>query len=134
MKNRLNYLIVFFITTAMLSCVPQRKLQEEQAKREKCEKDLAALKVSNQECETKLNETSKNLADNLKKVSELQKDTAIAGSSYRNLVSKHANLNSINEQLLERYNRLLEGNVADTKKLSGELQYTQERLLRCAYS
>ncbi len=130
MKNHFNYIIVFFILSAMLSCVPQRKLEEEQAKREKCEKDLAALKISNQDCETKLTEASKSLADNLKKVADLQIDTATAGTNYRNLVSKHNNLNTINEQLLERYNRLLEGNIADTKKLSKELQFTQERLLK----
>ncbi len=130
MKNHFNYIIVFFLTATMLSCVPQRKLEEEQAKREKCEKDLAAIKISNQECETKLTEASKNIADNLKKIADLQRDTAVAGTSYRNLFSKHTTLNTINEQLLERYNRLLEGNISDTKKLSGELQFTQERLLK----
>lgn len=130
MKNHFNYVIVFFMATAMLSCVPQRKLLEEQAKREKCEKDLAALKITSQECETKLNETTKSLVDNQKKVAELQKDTTTAGNNYRDLIAKHNNLNAVNEQLIERYNRLLEGNINDTKKLSGELQFTQERLLK----
>lgn len=130
MKNHVNYIILFFLTTAMLACVPQRKLAEEQAKREQCEKDLATLKTANQEYETKLTEVSKNLADNLKKVTELQEDTTNAGINYRNLVSKHNTLNTVNEQLLERYNRLLEGNTADTKKLAGELHSTQERLLK----
>lgn len=130
MKNHKINLLLFILATAMLSCVPQRKLAEEQAKREKCEKELAALKITSQECETNLTEASKNLADNLKKVAALQIDTANAGTSYRGLVAKHAKLNEINEQLLDRYNRLLEGNIADTKKLSKELQFTQERLLK----
>src|ERR1700747_425884 len=97
MKNHFNYIIVFFLASAMFSCVPERKLVEEKAKREQCEKDFAALKISNQECETKLTETSKNLSDNLKKVADLQNDTAVAGRSYRNLLSKHTSLNTINE-------------------------------------
>jgi|ERR1019366_2120494 chemotaxis protein MotB len=130
MKNHFNYIILVFFTSVMLSCVPQRKLEEEQAKRAQCENELASLKTSNQECETKLTEASKQLVDNLKKVADLKSDTAIAGNSYRNLVAKHNNLNTINEQLLERYNRLLEGNISDTKKLSKELQLTQEQLLK----
>lgn len=130
MKNPIIYIIVFVISISIFSCVPQRKLLEEQAKREQCEKDLAALKTANQTCETKLTEVSNSLADNLKKVAQLQQDTTDAGISYRNLVSKHNTLNTVNEQLLERYNRLLAGNSADTKKLAGELQSTQERLLK----
>ena len=33
MKNHFNYIILVFFTSVMLSCVPQRKLEEEQAKR-----------------------------------------------------------------------------------------------------
>ncbi len=130
MKNPINYLIVFLTSVILFSCVPQRKLAEEQAKREKCEKELAALKITSQDCETKFNEAAHSLEDNLKKVDQLQKDTAFVGSSYRDLVTKHKNLNQVNEQLLDRYNRLIDGNIADTKKLSSELQYTQERLLK----
>ena len=70
MKNPINYLIVFLASVILFSCVPQRKLAEEQAKREKCEKELAALKITSQDCETKLNEASQSLEVNLKKVSK----------------------------------------------------------------
>lgn len=130
MKNSINYIVIFFISVGMLSCVPQRKLSEEQAKREKCEADLAALKKYSQECETNLTETATSLTEHKKMVMSLQTDTTTAGTNYRNLVSRHTKLNDINDQLLERYNRLLKGNIADTKKLSGELQLTQERLLK----
>lgn len=130
MKSYINYIIVFVVTSGMLSCVPQRKLVEEQEKREKCESELTALKKSNQECETNFNEASKTLEDNIKQIAQLKSDTSISGVSYRNLIASHTKLNEINGQLLERYNRLLKGNIADTKKLSGELQLTQDRLLK----
>ncbi len=130
MKNLFNYITVFMLVSVMFSCVPQRKLEEEQAKRKSCDTDLAALKISNQECETKLTETAKNLADNIKQVARLQADTALLGNNYRTFSSKYDKLNQINEQLLDKYNRLLTGNIADTKKLSGELQITQEQLLK----
>lgn len=130
MNKTFNNLLLIAISATIFSCVPQRKLEEEQAKRENCEKELAAAKSAGMECDTKLNEATKQLADNQKMINGLEKDTAVLGSSYRTLVSKYDKLNSINEQLLEKYNRLLEGNLADTKKLSGELQYTQEQLLK----
>lgn len=130
MKKSMNYFVVIALTGALFSCVPQRKLEEEQAKRESCEKELAELKIKSQDCETKIIEANKQLTDNQKMIAGLEKDTAVIGNSYRTLVNKYDKLNAINEQLLDKYNRLLEGNIADTKKLSGELQLTQEQLLK----
>ncbi|MBA3705467.1 MAG: OmpA family protein [Bacteroidetes bacterium] len=114
----------------MVSCVPQRKLEEEQSKRVNCEKELAALKASGLDCDTKLTEATKQIADHMKAIAGLQKDTSIAGTGYRSLTSKYDKLNQINEQLLDKYNRLLEGNLSDTKKLSNELHLTQDQLLK----
>lgn len=130
MKNTVNYCLIFLLSVTIFSCVPQRKLEEEQTKRANCEKDFAALKTSAQDCDTKLTETQKNLADCTRQVEELKKDTSFLGTSYRNLIPKYATLNKVNEQLLDKYNSLLEGNVADTKKISSELHVTQEQLLK----
>ena len=130
MKNRRNYLIVTIVSVFIFSCVPQRKLEEEEAKRKSCETELAELKTKSQNCETALLEANKKIADDEKAIAGLEKDTSIVGTSFRSLTSKYDKLNQINEQLLDKYNRLLEGNLADTKKLSGELQMTQEQLLK----
>jgi chemotaxis protein MotB len=129
MKN-INYITALLITASLFSCVPQRKLEEEQAKRKSCETELNDLKSRCQNSETLLTEANKSIADNTKIINGLVKDTAICGNSYRSLTSKYDKLNQINEQLLDKYNRLLEGNLADTKKISGELQLTQEQLLK----
>jgi chemotaxis protein MotB len=130
MKNKFSHFIILGLTCSIIACVPQRKLEEEQAKRKSCETELDALKASSLENGTKLTEATKLLADNTKTINGLQKDTSILGTSYRSLTAKYDKLNQINEQLLDKYNRLLEGNIADTKKLSGELQLTQEQLLK----
>jgi chemotaxis protein MotB len=130
MKITNNYIVAFLISATLFSCVPQRKLEEEQAKRKSCETELADYKARCQDADTKLTEANKSLADNNKVINGLQKDTSILGTSYRSLTAKYDKLNQINEQLLDKYNRLLEGNLADTKKLSGELQLTQEQLLK----
>jgi len=130
MKTINYYIAAALISASLFSCVPQRKLEEEQAKRKSCETELADLKSKSLGYETALAEATKQLTDNGKIITGLQKDTSIVGTSYRSLTSKYDKLNQINEQLLDKYNRLLEGNLADTKKLSGELQLTQEQLLR----
>ncbi len=130
MKNPIKYSLIIAISCGIFSCVPQRKLEEEQTKRKSCESELAALKTKSLEEEAKLGENEKLIADQLKDIVGLKKDTSVLGTSYRTLVSKYDKLNQINEQLLDKYNRLLEGNLADTKKISNELQMTQEQLLK----
>ncbi len=130
MKTYFKYISVLAIVGLMASCVPQRKLEEEQAKRGNCEKELSTLKTNFQTCETKLDEATKSLADNLKRIEQLVKDTTSLGEDSRLFAGKYQKINEVNEQLLDKYNRLLTGNVADTKKLSGELQSTQEQLLK----
>lgn len=130
MKKINNYIAAVIISSTLFSCVPQRKLEEEQAKRKSCETELADLKARCQDSDTKLTEATKSIADNNKIIMGLEKDTSITGNSYRSLTAKYDKLNQINEQLLDKYNRLLEGNVSDTKKLSGELQTTQDQLLK----
>ncbi|MEI8136979.1 MAG: OmpA family protein, partial [Bacteroidota bacterium] len=60
----------------------------------------------------------------------LRRDAAIIGSNYRNLTSKYDKLNQLNEQLMDRLNKLLSGSEKDNSKLSGDLQMTQEQLLK----
>ena len=130
MKNTVNYITLALISFSLFSCVPQRKYEEEQARRANCENELSTLKNSYQDCDAKPTEANKKLVDYLRDVTGLQRDTSIIGTNLRNLTSQYDRLNTVNDQLLDKYNRLLEGNIADTKKLSGELQLTQEQLLK----
>ena len=132
MKTYRNYFLATIFISAMVSCVPQRKLEEEQAKRSSSEKELSALKTTNQANEAKLDEATKNLADNARQIQELIKDTTEVGKNYRLFGAKYEQVNKVNEQLLDKYNSLLAGNAADTKKLSVELRATQEELLKKA--
>jgi chemotaxis protein MotB len=68
--------------------------------------------------------------ENKKRISGLVKDTAITGSSFRNLTSKYDKLNMLNEQLLDKYNKLLMGSKDEQGKLSTALQTTQDQLFK----
>lgn len=131
MRTNLRYhTLLVLCATVLIACVPQRKLEEEQAKRESAEKELAAVKAAGADCETRSNEMKAKIEEIEKGMFGLQRDTSIIGSNYRNLTVKYDKLNQINDQLQDKLSKLLEGNAADTKKLSGELQLTQEQLLK----
>jgi chemotaxis protein MotB len=118
------------IATILISCVPQRKMEEEQAKRKSCEDELSALKTKDQENETQNKEMKTQLTADLDKLNMLQKDTGRMGDDFRLMAIKYNKLNDVNEQLLDKYNRMMEVNINDTKKISNELNTTQESLLK----
>jgi chemotaxis protein MotB len=122
--------LLFVIVLGLAACVPQRLMEETKAKLENCDKELAAIKKSAQENETKLAELTEQSEKNNKIIDGLKRDTNIIGSNYRNLTSKYDKLNTLNEQLLDRLNKLMAGSEKDNAKLSSDLQMTQEQLLK----
>lgn len=122
--------LLFTIVIGLAACVPQRLMEETKAKLENCDKELASIKKSAQENETKLAELTEQSEKNQKVMEGLKRDTSITGTSYRNLTSKYDKLNALNEQLLDRLNKLMTGSEKDNAKLSSDLQMTQEQLLK----
>lgn len=112
------------------SCVPARKLEEEQAKRTACENELKSLKESNQKYEAELAELKAKVVQMEKQLFGLEKDTSIIGTNYRNLTSKYDKLNQVNEQLLSQISKLTQNAQNQNTQLVGQLQMTQEQLLK----
>src|ERR1700752_725253 len=94
---------------AFASCVPQRLMEETKSKLSNCETELANKKKSSQECESSLAELKAKITKTDKEMAGLQRDTAIMGSNLRLLQSKYDKLNLVNDQLLDKYNRMLVG-------------------------
>ncbi len=129
MIKKTNLLYVALIA-AFVSCVPARLLDESKAKLNECETERSALKKATQENDAKIAELKEQMTKNEKENLGLRRDTSIIGSNYRNLTSKYDKLNQLNEQLMDRLNKLLSGSEKDNSKLSGDLQMTQEQLLK----
>lgn len=115
---------------AIVSCVPQRVMEEIKAKLNNCETESAAAKKLASETEAKNAEMREKIAKEEKELAGLQRDTAIIGTNLRLLSNKYDKLNMVNDQLLDKYNRLLAGSEKDNAALSGKLQLTQEQLLK----
>lgn len=126
---------IFLFATAIAfavftSCIPARKFDELEAKEKACQSELMAIKTSNQQMEEKMKGLNETLAKDIKELDGLRRDTAIVGSNYRNLTVKYDKLNLLNEQLMDKLNKLLLNSEKDNAKLSGDLQMTREQLLK----
>ncbi|MCX8080219.1 MAG: OmpA family protein [Bacteroidia bacterium] len=112
------------------SCVPHRILEETKTKLNHCETELAQTKKAAQENESKIAEMKEQMIKDQKALEGLRRDTGIIGSNYRNLTAKYDKLNLLNEQLMDKLNKLLAGSEKDNAKLSADLQSTMEQLLK----
>jgi len=119
-------LIVF----ALASCVPARLLDESKDREKKCGDELAAIKKSSQENDVALAELKERHAKASKSLDALLRDTTLSGINFRNISSRYDKINTLNEQLMDRLNKLVSGVEKDNAKLSGDLQVTTEQLLR----
>lgn len=127
---KINYLIICIALIALSSCVPQRLMEETKSKLSACETEASNAKKLANETESKNAEMRERLAKEEKELAGLQRDTAIIGTNLRLLSNKYDKLNLVNDQLLDKYNRMLVGSEKDNAKLSGQLQLTQEQLLK----
>lgn len=127
---KIVYLPIVASLFLLASCVPQRLMEETKSKLSTCETESAALRKTNQENEAKIAEMTEKMTKEEKELAGLQRDTAIMATNLRLLQNKYDKLNLINDQLLDKYNRMLAGSEKDNAKLSGQLQLTQEQLLK----
>ncbi len=118
------------LLTVLSACVPERKFEETKSKLADCETNMSAAKKASQECETAFTEAKEKMAKEEKELAGLQRDTSILGTNLRLLSNKYDKLNLVNDQLLDKYNRMLAGSEKDNAALSGKLQLTQEQLLK----
>ena len=124
--NVLSIIAVILIT----SCVPQRLMEETKAKLTQCETESSASKKAAQDAEATVAELKEKLTKEEKELFGLQRDTAILSTNLHLLQNKYDKLNFVNDQLLDKYNKMLVGSEKDNAKLSGQLQLTQEQLLK----
>jgi chemotaxis protein MotB len=128
MKIINKHVIIFSI--ALSACVPARLLDENKAKLKTCQDESVDAKKGRQDAESKLADLKEQSVKDQKALEGLKRDTAITGSNYRNLTQKYDKLDVLNNQLMDRLNKMLAMGEKDNAKLSGDLQMTQEQLLK----
>ncbi len=126
----MKHILIFVLASAAVlsSCVPQRKFAEMESKRNTCDKDLAALKKSNELLEAGNKDLQNKVEAHQVEIRELSGDTMQFGKEYRQLKTQYDKINELNEILSKKSSELLSQATGENKKLVEELNRTQESL------
>lgn len=128
-KQKLQFLIIIAIVAIVgFSCVPSRQFEDEKARREQCEKDMAEFKTGYDDLLAENEKMSEELTQLKKDVSILKHDTFVVGTSLRKMTIQYDKINKLNDELIRKNQELLAGNMVETEKILSELQLTQAEL------
>ena len=130
--RKVNILYALILLTMInFSCVvPAKKYKDLDAQHKKLSEDLEFLKKENSDLSARNTEMASTLDEDLKRLGDFMKDTALTNESLRKIRKEYADVNKLNDELLSKYSSLLKGNESETKKLISELQETQANLLQ----
>lgn len=125
-----NYLLGFMLLTflAFEACVPARKFEELEAKSKACESELKSSRDSLRKFTESTAEMTRELTELRKSNGTLVRDTAVLGSSYRQMRTQYDKINKLNDEILRKLEMLQKGSEDDARKLSSELQTAQYEL------
>lgn len=123
--------IHLYIITGLLilaSCVPARQFQDEKERRERAEKQYQDILSSYDNLKTSNQELNEALTILRKEHAAIVRDTTLTNHTLRSLQSQYDKINELYQLLLDKNRDLLQGNIAETEKITTELRLTQERL------
>lgn len=123
MFRNARHLFHFTILAVLLSsCVAEKRYKEEVAARAMAEEERARLRSENID----LKAIEADLNDKVSKyegqVSQLKEDTASLKADVKRLSAENKKINDNYNELLDQMGKVREGNAADVKRLSRELQ------------
>jgi chemotaxis protein MotB len=126
--KRNYFLLVLFAVAIFQACVPARKFEELEAKSKACETNLKSSRDSLRKFTESTAEMTRELTELKKSNGILVRDTAVLGSSYRQMRTQYDKINKLNDEILRKLEMLQKGSEDDAKKLNSELQMTQYEL------
>ncbi len=126
MSMRTHYahlLQVGVIATALFTaCVPHRKYEEANAKAIAMQAEVDAANTRARDAQAAHDELRSSAAENEKRLVRLQQDTSVLGTSLRQMTVQYDKINTLNNELLDKYNKLLAGDRSENRKLVTDLE------------
>ncbi|MEO8589629.1 MAG: OmpA family protein [Flavobacteriales bacterium] len=104
------------------ACVPARKYQEADARAKAMQGEVDAANAKAREAQTKLDEMSARTSELEKRATELNRDTTVMGTSLRSMTRQYDKINTLNDELLGKYNALLAGASGENRKLLTDVE------------
>jgi len=115
----------FMLLTATLllsACVPSRKYEEEKARASAALAESEAAVAKARDAETALTELRGSNDEMKRRLVRLEQDTSVMGTSLRTMTVQYDKINKLNNELLEKYNKLLAGSGTENRKLLSDLE------------
>ncbi|MDX9751865.1 MAG: OmpA family protein [Flavobacteriales bacterium] len=106
----------------LTACVPARKYEEAEQRNRTMQAEVDAANARAREAQAALDGTSTERAQLAKRVGELERDTTVLGTSLRQMTVQYDKINALNNELLEKYNKLLAGDRSENRKLTTDLE------------
>ncbi len=112
----------------MQSCVPNRKYQDMLSAKESIQQENENLRKAKELADANNKELNSTIGTLNKQVTELANDTSRLGAQYRQIRHQYDKINELNDILSRKSNELLGQASGENKKLTDELNRTQEAL------
>lgn len=106
----------------MVACVPARKYEEAKQRAQTMQTEVEAANKKALDAQTSMDEMSSRMAELTKRNGELERDTTVLGTSLRQMTKQYDKINSLNDELLRKYNALLAGESSENRKLLTDLE------------
>lgn len=108
--------------TLLVACVPSRKYEEEKARAKAAMAESETAAARSRDAETALTELRGSNEEMKRRLVRLEQDTSVMGTSLRTMTSQYDKINKLNNELLEKYNKLLAGSGTENRKLLSDLE------------
>jgi chemotaxis protein MotB len=104
------------------ACVPARKYEEEKARSRAMQAESEAAVAKARDADAALAEMRSGYDEQKRRLVRLEQDTAVMGTSLRTMTVQYDKINNLNNELLEKYNKLLAGSSTENRKLLSDLE------------
>lgn len=115
-------LALLVATILFASCVPSRKYEEEKSRARAAQAESEAALAKARDAEAALTELRGSSDEMRKRLTRLEQDTAVMGTSLRTMTVQYDKINKLNNELLDKYNKLLAGSGSENRKLLSDLE------------
>ncbi len=117
------------MSTLFLACVPARKYEEASSRAKALQGEVDAANAKARDAQAALDEMRSSTSEMQKRLERLQQDTTVMGTSLRKMTGQYDKINALNNELLEKYNKLLAGDRSENRKLLTDLEAMRLELL-----
>ncbi|MCW5899951.1 MAG: OmpA family protein [Flavobacteriales bacterium] len=104
------------------ACVPARKYEEANARNKAMQAEVDAANARARDAQAAFDELKAGHDVLKKRVGELERDTTVLGGSLRQMTTQYDKINTLNNELLDKYNKLLSGQGSENRKLLTDLE------------